>query len=210
MAWAASEERFWDKHDSSAWNAEQVKQFETASPWAKQTTALLTSNDSNSGVGLGTGLGDASAPTRSAGGTITNRGRVYSSHDSNSPNGPALPRFSAIVRWQNAPMQKLLKPKLPEGFKGHYVISVSGLPIGEDAPSLAERTTLQIKRNDPIHPEIAYQDPTDTATVYFAFLPSTLDPFSAKVAEFKMDAAPFEVRIKFNLSEMKIHGDPSF
>jgi hypothetical protein len=121
-----------------------------------------------------------------------------------------MPKFQGIVRWVSAPlMQQILKLKLPENFKGRYVISVTGLPIGEDTSIMVEQTTMQLKRGDPVHPESAYQDPGDTATIYFAFLPSMLDASSGKTAQFTMEAAPFEIKTKFNLAEMKIHGEPS-
>lgn len=195
---AGGDDKFWEKQDSANWTPQQITQFVTASPWAKQTTAALTSNDSNM---------VANTPRTAGGGG--RRGAVYSSRGS-SETAPAMPKFQAIVRWLNAPMKKALKPKLPETFQGHYVISVTGLPVGEEAAGLAEQTTLQMKRGDSVHPEIAYQDPNDTATVYFAFLPSMVEVSGGKTATFSMLAAPFEVKVKFNLAEMKVHGEPSF
>ncbi len=200
----ASEEHFWDKQALSTWTSEQTAQFETTSPWAKQVTATLISNDSNM----------AGGGTRAAGGGGGRRGgAVYSGSSrgssSSSPDA-GIPKFQAIVRWVNAPMRQLLKPKLPDTFKGHYILSVTGLPIGEDPSTLTEQTTLQIKRGNPINPELAYQDPYDTATIYFAFLPSTLDVTSSKTAEFHMTAAPFEIKAKFLLNEMKISGEQAF
>ncbi len=194
------EDRFWDKQDTSAWTQDQKTQFLSASPWAKQVTAVLTSNDSNM----------AGATPRAGGTGSGRRSAVYSSRgNSDSSNGPSLPKFQGLVRWVSAsPMQQLLKLKLPDGFKGHYVISVTGLPVGEDSAIVAEQTTLQIKKGEPVHPETAYQDPNDTATIYFAFLPSMLDISGARTAQFSMLAAPFEIRARFNLAEMKIHGEP--
>jgi hypothetical protein len=193
------DERFWDKQEPAAWTPEQKTQFLCASPWAKQVTAVLISNDSNM----------AGATPRPAG--SGRRGAVYSSRGtSDSSNGPAMPKFQGLVRWVSAaPMQQLLKLKLPEGFQGHYVISVTGLPVGEDAAIIAEQTTLQLKKGEPVHPETAYQDPNDTATIYFSFLPSMLDISGVKMAQFSMVAAPFEIKTRFNLAEMKIHGEPS-
>ncbi len=192
------EDRFWDKQDTAAWTPDQIRQFVTASPWAKQVTAVLISNDSNM----------AETAPRSSGSGTGRRGAVYSSRGNSDTPGPGMPKFQGVVRWVSAqPMQKLLKLKLPESFKGHYVISVAGLPIGADAAAMAEQTTLQLKRGEPVHPETAYQDPNDTATIYFAFLPSMLDTSSGKIAQFNMIAAPFEIRTRFNLAEMKIHGE---
>jgi hypothetical protein len=195
-----ADDRFWDKQEVSAWTPEQKTQFLTASPWAKQVTAVLTSNDSNM----------AGATPRSSG-SGRRGGAVYSSRGSSSSTAATtMPKFQGIVRWVSSPlMQQILKPKLPENFKGHYVISVTGLPIGEDTAIMVEQTTMQLKRGDPVHPESAYQDPGDTATIYFAFLPSMLDASSGKIAVFIMEAQPFEIKTKFNIPEMKIHGEPS-
>jgi hypothetical protein len=192
------EDRFWEKQEASTFTPEQVTQFTTASPWAKQVTAVLTSNDSNMAGG---------APHS---GGVGRRGGGVGRGGSSSSTSPSMPKWEAIVRWVSAPpMQQLLKPKLPDSFKGHYVISVTGLPIGEDPGSLTEQTSLTIKRGQEVHPETAYQDPNDTATLYFAFLPSMVDASNSKTAQFKMEAPPFEVKTKFNLGEMKIHGEPS-
>jgi len=200
MPLSGGEDRFWDKQELSAWTAEQRTQFLSASPWAKQVNAVLTSNDSNM----------AGAAPRSGSGS-GRRGAVYSSRGTSGSAAEApMPKFQGIVRWVSAPlMQQILKLKLPDNFKGRYVISVTGLPIGEDTAIMVEQTTMQLKRGEPVHPETAYQDPGDTATIYFAFLPSMLDAGSGKTALFTMEAAPFQIKTKFNLAEMKVHGEPS-
>ena len=130
-----------------------------------------------------------------------------------------MPKFQGIVRWVSAkPMLEALKLKLPESLKGHYVISVFGLPItaGETDPdnkdpfaALKADTTLMLKKSESAQPEIAYQDPADTSSMYFGFLPSMLNVESAKVASFSMTSGPFAVKTKFNLEEMKYHGELS-
>ncbi len=107
-------------------------------------------------------------------------------------------------------MQTVLKPKLPPSFQGRYVICVSGLPVAQDMTQAAEDTTLQLKHGETIHPEFAYQDPADTSAVYFAFLPSMIDGQEGKTLVFDMAISPYGIRAKFNVAEMKYHGEPAF
>jgi len=193
---SASEQHFWDKQDPSTWTAQQISHLTTASPWAKQVTAVLISNESN--------MAAATVP-RSGG-----RGRS-SQETSNVPSPTALPKLPAIVQWLSAkPMQEVLKLHLPSTFDGHYILCVNGLPLNGNTSEVGEETTLQIKRGDPIHPEVTYQDPADTSAIYFGFLPSTLDIATAKTAIFTMVSAPYSVKTRFSIAEMKYHGEPSY
>jgi hypothetical protein len=193
---ARGEQKFWSKTEAGAWTPEQISEFTQSSPWAKQVTAVLSTNGSNM----------AADAVRPAG-----RGGRSGRSGSDVPQPAELPKWQALVRWVSAkPMKEILKLHLPPDFDGHYVISVSGLPLGEDTTEIASQTTLQLKRGDPVHPETAYQDPGDTSTIYFAFVPSTLDVSSSKTAVFSMLAQPYEIRAKFSLSEMKYLGQTSF
>jgi hypothetical protein len=193
----AADQKFWDKQDPSTWTREQLTQFTTASPWAKQVTATLTSNDSNMATGTSRGGGGARGRGgRGGGGSV------------NSPSPDALPKWQAIVRWASAPLMKAaLKMKLPDTFQGRYVLSVSGLPIATgDNSELLQQTTIQLKRGQAVHPELLYQDPNDTSTIYFGFLPSMVDADGGKSAVFTMLAQPYEVKARFNFGEMKYRG----
>jgi hypothetical protein len=195
---SGGEQRFWDKQDSSSWTPQQVAQFTTASPWAKQVTAVLTSNDSNMATG---------APRGGGGGR---GGRGGTRGTSGTPPTAEMPKWEAIVRWASAkPMQQVLKLHLPDNFQGRYVVSVSGLPVAGDTTEIAERTTLQLKRGDAVHPESVYQDPSDTSSIYFSFLPSMIDITNGRTAVFNMVASPYEIKAKFNVGEMKYLGEPA-
>jgi hypothetical protein len=195
-AWASS--HFWDKDDPSTWTADEITQLTTKSPWAKEATAELKSNDSNM----------AGAAPRAAG-----RGRRGGG--SAGAASPGLPKFQSIVRWASAkPIREALKLKFPESLAGHYVISVSGLPIispgdtGDDSfATIKDQTALLLKRGEPIQPGVAYQDPNDTSTIYFGFLPQLANVADAKTAIFTMSTGPLEVKVKFNLEEMKYRGE---
>jgi hypothetical protein len=205
---AFGDSHFWDKEDPSAWTPDQVTQLTTDSPWAKQVSADL--NDNTSG-------GPANAPRM--GGRGGRRGTAGGA-GSTSPN---VPRFKAVVRWASAaPIRTALKLKFPESLSGHYVISVSGVPIMSPPPAdenaggkpgtdpfagLKEQTSLQLKRGEPIEPGVAYEDPSDTSTIYFGFLPQLARVTEAKTATFSMSTGPLVVKAKFNLGEMKYRGE---
>jgi hypothetical protein len=128
-----------------------------------------------------------------------------------------LPKIQAVIRWASAePVQKALHLRFPEELKAHYVISVTGLPIsaGQDSESkddafetLKEQTSLEVKRGEPIQPGVAYQDPDDTSTIYFGFLPSLVPVADAKTAVFQTNTGPLAAKAKFNLTKMKFHGE---
>jgi hypothetical protein len=202
-------EHFWDSESPSAWTPAQIQELTTKSPWAKAVTAELKSNGSN--------MSPAGASRSGGGGRSGRSGGV--GRQSSGDTSISMPKFQGIVRWVSAkPMLEALKLKLPESLKGHYVISVFGLPItaGETDPDnkdpfagLKADTTLMLKKSESAQPEIAYQDPADTSSMYFGFLPSMLNVESAKVASFSMTSGPFAVKTKFNLEEMKYHGELS-
>jgi hypothetical protein len=158
-------------------------------------TAELLSNASNMAEGAPRGGGGGRRGSRGTGNATT----------------VDMPKLQGLVQWVSArPMQQVLKLHLPANFQGRYVIGVSGLPISQDTKDAIDQTTIQLKHGDAVHPEDAYQDPSDTSAIYFAFLPSTLDLDDAKTALFTMVVSPYSVKAKFNVPEMKYRGEASF
>jgi hypothetical protein len=201
-AW--SDKRSWENEDPASWTPEQIQELTTKSPWAKSVVA-----DLKNGVGAVTsGGGGGRGRGRSGGGSSTT----------------TVPRFPAIIRWASArPIREALKLHLPASLAEHLVISVTGVPIatpvagessgsGGDADAdpfstLKLQTTLEVHRNEPVQPGVAHQDPDDTSTIYFGFLPSLVNLADAKTAAFSMDTGMLIVKTKFNLSEMKYRGE---
>ena len=192
---------FWDKEEPSAWTPSEIQQLTTESPWAKQTTAILSNNNSS-----------LAGPSTVSG----RRGRMGGG--SNRTTTSTLPKFPVVVRWVSAkPMLQAMKLKLPASLNDHYVIGVSGLPIAssgseqgasnDPSAALKEQTSLQAKRGDPIQPGEVYQDPNDTSSVYFGFLRQFLDLTEASVATFSTESGPFAIKVKFHLREMKYRGE---
>lgn len=198
---ASDTSHFWDKEEPSTWTPVQVSELTNSSPWAMSVTAELKSNGSNMA---------ASAPQ------VAGRGGRRGGVAAGAPP-QTLPKMQAVIRWASAkPIREALHLKLPESLNGHYVISVSGLPIisGEDSASesdpfaaLKEQTSLEVKRGEPIAPGVAYQDPSDTSTIYFGFLPALVPLTEARTAIFQTNTGPLAAKAKFNLTKMKYRGE---
>ena len=195
---------FWDKEEPSAWTSSEIQQLTTESPWAKQTLAMLSNNNSS-----------LAGPSTVSG----RRGRMGGG--SSRTTASTLPKFPVVVRWVSAkPMLQAMKLKLPASLNDHYVIEVSGLPIAssgseqgvsnsatDPSAELKEQTSLQAKRGDSIQPGEVYQDPNDTSSVYFGFLRQFLDLTEASVATFSTESGPLAIKVKFHLREMKYRGE---
>ena len=199
---AGSEPRFWEKEDPASWTPEQIQQLTSKSPWAKTVTADLTNGvapvPSGGGRRGGRRGGGGAAPTTT------------------------VPRFPAVIRWASAkPIREALKLKLPESLAEHLVISVTGVPIptpdqgasdqggaNSDAYSaLKQQTTLESHHGDAVQAGVAYQDPEDTSTIYFGFLPSLVNVADAKTASFSMNTGMLIAKAKFNLGDMRYRGE---
>lgn len=197
-AW--SDKHFWETEYPASWTPEQVQELTTKSPWAKAAVADLKNGVSAVPTGRGGRRGGGPSSTTT------------------------VPRFPAIIRWASArPIREALKLHLTESLAEHLVISVSGVPIaapeadqssggGGEANAdsyalLKQQTTLEAHHNDPVQAGVAHQDPDDTSTIYFGFLPSLVNLADAKTATFSMDTGMLIVKTKFNLSEMKYRGE---
>jgi hypothetical protein len=199
---AANTSRFWNQKDPAQWTSDEILRLTTNSPWAKQVAAEL--NNDNSSLGGG-------APRSGGRGGRRGGGGGGGSMSSN------LPKFQAVVRWASAaPIREALKLKLPSSLDGHYVISVSGLPLmsaGENDSQhdpfemMKEQTKLQVKRGDPVEPGVAYEEPNSRSTVYFGFLPQLVSASEGKSATFSMSTGPLSVKVKFDFNQMKYRGE---
>ncbi|MGC2661204.1 MAG: hypothetical protein WA324_24900 [Bryobacteraceae bacterium] len=203
MAGSASSD-FWNSESPDQWTKEEVERLTTNSPWARPVSAVVPVYSADSGP------------------TPGDRRNQRSGRGQSRPATPP-PQFPGTVRWASAkPIQQALHLKLPAVFSDYYVISVSGLPViggyssggsaSDTSPehafdALKQVTYLEIKRQDPINPGEVYQDPNESSAIYFGFLHQFLDFTSAKTATFSTSMGPLEVKVKFNLKEMKYHGE---
>ncbi len=134
-------------------------------------------------------------------------------------SGDSSPKFQGVVRWASAkPIRLALKLQFPPSLSGHYVISVSGLPIvsghgGDDGSTadsydgLKAQTSLQVRGQDAIPPDVIEPDKNETSTLYFGFLPQLIQLDGDKTVTFATTMAPLNVKVKFELKQMKFKGD---
>jgi hypothetical protein len=193
-AFGAKPSDFWNKEDPAHWTSADIQRLLTDSPWAKGIDVHLE------------GEGPHADPDLSN----SRRGR---SGSASVPNPDLKPKFPGTVRWASAkPILAALKMELPPELAGHYVISVSGVPVisGTSADQSFEDlklvTSLQMKGKEALQPGIIQANPEDTSTVLFAFLPSMVDISGEKAINFVTKLGPLDVRAKFNLKEMRYRG----
>ncbi len=136
---------FWNKKDPAEWSSTEVDQLTTKSPWAKETTAQYSRDQSNGGGypgggtdpngggypgggypggGMGGGRGGMGGiPGIGGGGMGGGRG-------GGRRGGQQMESYKGTVRWESAkPVLEAMKTPLPDAFANHYVISVSGFPL---------------------------------------------------------------------------------
>jgi len=204
----APDDEFWNSEPPEKWTPEQIEELTSKSPWAKPVRAKL----------------DANAPLSSAGG-LRRRGYGYGGNTTGragANSGTGSPKFAGVVRWASAkPIRLALKLQFPPSLDGHFVISVSDLPIvsghGGQDPSTGEpadtyeglkaQTSLQVKGQEPIQPGVIEPDKNETSTLYFGFLPQMVQLDGDKIVTFSTTMAPLSVKVKFELKQMKFKGD---
>jgi hypothetical protein len=196
-AFAAKPSDFWNKEDPARWTSAEIQRLLTDSPWAKGIDVHLE------------GEGPGANTERSS-------GRLGRSANTSVPNPELKPKFPGTVRWASAkPILTALKMELPHELAGHYVISVSGVPVisgtsaDDSFDALKQVSFLQMKGKDAIQPGIIQAHPDDTSTVLFGFLPSMVDVSMEKAVNFSTKLGPLDVRAKFNLKEMRYRGELS-
>jgi len=191
---------FWNTEEPDKWTAEQIQELISKSPWAKPVSAELK----------------AFAPLSSTTGRRRNMAGIPRAGAGDTSGSP---KFEGVVRWASAkPIRLALKENFPEDLEGHFVISVSGLPIvsghgGDDSTGgdayagLKQKTSLQVKGQEAVQPSLIEPDPKETSTLYFGFLPQIVQLDSDKTVTFETTMDPLKVKAKFEMKTMKFKGD---
>ena len=192
---------FWNTQDPDKWTSDQIEELISKSPWAKPVTAELKAFAP---------LSSTSGPRRNMG---VNMPRAGAGDTSGSP------KFQGVVRWASAkPIRLALKQQFPEDLEGHFVISVSGLPIvsghggddstgGDSYAGLKQKTSLQVKGQEAVQPGLIEPDKKETSTLYFGFLPQLVQLDGDKTVTFETTMDPLRVKAKFEMKTMKFKGD---
>jgi hypothetical protein len=204
------EDDFWNTEQPENWTPEEIQELTTKSPWAKSITAEIKAYSPLSSGGAGGG-----------GGRRGGMGRTPTGRGAGANSGTGSPKFGGVVRWASAkPIRLALKLQFPPSLAEHLVISVSGLPIvsghgtedssGDGADSydgLKQQTSLQVKGQAAVQPGVIEPDKNETSTLYFGFLPQMVQLDGDKTATFSTVIAPLNVKVKFELKQMKFKGE---
>ncbi len=201
---------FWNTESPDHWTPEEIEAITTKSPWAKPVTAQIKGSSPLSGAGTGGGGGG-----RRGGGGM---GRSTVGRSAGANSGEGSPKFGGVVRWASAkPIRLALKLQFPPSLAEHFVISVSGLPIvsghgGDDSSAdsydgLKAQTSLQVRRQEAVQPGVIEPDKNETSTLYFGFLPQMVNLEGDKTVTFATTMAPLNVKVKFELKQMKFKGE---
>lgn len=197
----APEDEFWNTKPPESWTPEEIDALTTKSPWAKPVSAQVNAYSPLSNAATG------------------RRGGMRSTR-AGANSGEGSPKFQGVVRWASAkPVRLALKLQFPPALAGHYVISVSGLPIvsghgtedgsgsGDSYDGLKAQTSLQVKGQEAVVPDVIRPDKGETSTLYFGFLPETLKLDGDKTVTFSTVMSPLHVKAKFELKQMKFNGE---
>ena len=128
--------------------------------------------------------------------------------------------LTLIVRWESAqPILDALRAPLAADFAGHYVVSVTNLPVanvrpagrgGETTPDdaldrMQNGATLQAKGKDPAEAGIARR--TRIGSILFGFSKDSLRLTRGdRDIVFRLDTGPVTVTAKFDGKDMIYHG----
>ena len=183
---------FWNAKDPSTWTEEEIVALTSKSPWSKEAVASLK---------------NAEDPTGATNGDPRSMGRrgAYA---------------TIIVRWESAqPVLDALRAPLAADFDGHYVLSVTNLPLAnvhrtgrgdgttqDDALNrLQNGATLQAKGKDPAEAGIARR--TRIGSILFGFSKDylRLTPTDRDIA-FTLTTELLTVKTRFDAKEMTYHG----
>jgi len=191
---------FWNAKDPSTWTEDEIRTLTSRSPWAR--TAVPTFK----------GVDD---PLEASGGGPEAGGRGGGGNFRRTTSAPNL-----IIRWESAqPILDALRAPLAADLAGHYVLSVTNLPVanvrpasrgGEPAPDdaldrMQSGATLQAKGKDPAEAGIARR--TRIGSILFGFSKDSLrlTPGDRDIF-FRLDTGSMTVTAKFDGKDMTYHG----
>ncbi len=205
----------WEKKDPADWTHEDIEKLTTKSPWAKEVSASAPSNGGGMGQ-RGGGMGGGGMGGGRHGGGM---GRPSSGQS-----------YKGTVLWESAkPIVAAKKTEIPKEFADHYVISVSGIPLGggrqrqyqsqDDDNSqrstqdmldrLKQVTFLEPKGRRDAQPGVVQQPVSGSyGSVWFGFNRDFLNlKAEDKEASFTTQFGQMTIKAKFNLKDMVYKGD---
>lgn len=215
----ASTSDFWNQKEPSEWSSQEIDQLTSKSPWAKEVTASVAMDGQGGGMGRQRGMGGGGMGGPIGGGMGGGMGR-------HGGGGMPSQNYKGTVRWESAKpvMEALKSQQIPEAFKDHYIISVSGIPLNASSrrqqqsqdddsnqQSMQERldrlkgvTALQPKTKRDVQPGVIQQPPSaGYGTIWFGFSKDmlALKPEDKEVT-FVTQFGRMSLKAKFVLKDM--------
>jgi hypothetical protein len=187
---------FWNARDASTWTDDEIRTLVSKSPWARSAVPSFKGADDPTGASAG-----------QTGGRGAGMGR--------RPGGDAV-----LVRWESAqPILDAMKAPLAADLAGHYVLSVTNLPIpnaprpgraGEKGPDdvldrMQNGAILQAKGKEPAEAGIARRNHIGSFLFGFSRDYLRLAPTDREIA-FKLDTGPLTLTVRFDGKEMMYRG----
>ncbi len=205
---------FWESKDPGEWNSDEIARLLSKSPWAKSTTAETTKTQKNSApnASIPNGMPNPRS-TRNTGGL----GKMPGGNGggNRNPSSKIVTTYRGTVVWESAaPVRAALKTKLPDGFEGHYVLGMSGVPLTKsDSKNALDRvrqvTTLQTKsKPEPLEAAVVQEDSSNGTVYLFGFSREALTlAKDDKEILFTTHLGKMTFTAKFNPKDMLYHGE---
>jgi hypothetical protein len=205
-SWAFDDREFWNHKDPSEWTASEVKEILTQSPWAKAASVY-----NNTGASGPLGSSRSGGGGRHGGG-----GGGVASTNPGAPGGPN--NWKTTIRWESAlPVREARKVIVTPDEAENYVIALIGsipsvgIPSDEDDPAerkakldtLRDSTRLE-RRDEPL--DLVRAVSAQGGTLFYFSRVFAIKPEDRQVT-FVTKMGPLEIKCKFSLREMIVHGN---
>ena len=188
--------KFWTTENPTDYSDDEKRAMVVDSPWAKVTRAEVPGVTMRHTAGFKSVPGAAKHPKTVA---------VQSSPQP-EPDDGALAFYGPVtVRWESAePILQVTRTYLPDQFKNHYVISVTGLPSGilSNGSTPLPAAVLSARTGPPERAEFVALT-GDKRTLLFAF-PKRNPAIKArdKALSFRLDLSGIRIQAKFEPKRM--------
>jgi hypothetical protein len=211
------------------WSAEELNKVFTDSPWSRTVSVIVVSPPRGGGLDENEGGGG-----RGAGGPVVEGdggGRAAGGGDGRGGRGLTTPpQFKVVISWRSAlPMKQALvrsqigvggavtaeSQQLLDRTEPMYVVTIVGLPAryARDVSGIKAATFLKRKNKPPIAVgdmgvQQAASSPQTPASlvVVFGFPKTDAITVEDKDVEFVTSLGLTDIKKKFNLNDMKFHG----
>jgi hypothetical protein len=205
--------KFWNVNDPAAYSGDESRQLISNSPWAKTTRTEEPGVDSIAPVSSYYDCGALVARRPPVCG-LSRQTPVIESPPTPDAKTTIVFYGEVIVRWESAaPILQITRISLPDEFRDHYVIGVTGLPASlfSNTSTLTTQAGAQlIVRKRPPHQADFIALTSDKRTLLFAFPKASVSVKSTdKAIGFNMSLKGIVIKTQFDPREMVYHGRPA-